>query len=1483
MAPSKNSDQPSLPIHTSTTTSVATRACDNLPWTTHAVIVWPSEQDETILKILLRKYKSKTLRALLLTKEESIRFEKYRLDHIWKDPNARYLEKDYPPPEVYAQWDRSDNAALPDRPTLKRTLTREEAVIREDEAANTQTGIIEDGGIKIAITERTQLQRPTARPRSLLHTNNVPQHFVHKTLQDVEREIHLHLLTSKQRPGRAHQVVDLQQPVDFDEALQYLESLNIPSGVGRVKAVGIVSGSPSSVYSEWEDEDEQEKNEGADMVRLGGRELNERIEMKKRGSIAVPRDPTIDFARRNRNKDLDMESRLLSERNGYGLFLKNNGQAHGPGRPSVQSGFWARQEDVDEYEETDSFENSTKSKSPLSRSRIPTPIPSGRLRTPRVSRRTKRRTGRPPSRLPRPNITFTKRSAAAINLTRQPPNAILPGLDDLAISGASEVNRSSRSFYDTFKNWVTNPPMTPQRETQPTQSEVANTSTPSSLDLNNDLEKRIDSGFHLSSLPASNGKTETEEAGKSPLSGYSRRIKDADGLERLVQPSSVPRPRTISGDQDSRQTVSPVKVMRGTQVPLPLDVRQARESRSSGSKAVAGGMLVGNLAIEDSERVNERADESVIQQGPAKSSRKVGYSTFPSLPTSSSDEGDATREIAEDTFSARAPVGKSGVAERFPPLQSIPTITITTPSNEENATNQALRTTVGHAFPSQTAVKAAGGRGAAEQFPSFLPVPVPTLAARARNRTSRSRTRSAVSTSPSPQTNEPRTGGSRRRPIIRRTNVSREEETDVGPSGNTVLRLSLIDVHREEEEEADAPDSTRGGRDLCENMASIDGQDETSDGSRRSTVDAIVDDENHPIALSRFTIPVREPYVFDGCGRAIPNSKVRDPVKGGGVEAREIGTRILCSPAKTSFKDEEKVGERVEEPADEVVELSNVNEILAQKWQGASEGLILKDVASPSIPLPPREKGDQVDNLSSPADTTGNRTPTLSFPGERIESEVKDILTPLPTSSSHKKHALRPSFLLQSPDIHLSHEHLSAKWRYFAALTPPGNPVAKQGDDGPFVRFVFQDVPLLSIPMQRFLQRKKADLELNRSLSSSSPPPPSSSSQLPRAVEGVRDTGRGERMNRNPPLRPQTTSRLPRRYGSGKKGAAVNVRIPADRGRLVERILLHPSVKPSTRRYRSERDRPVVIPPLQPAQFSRAEPESRLPISPGRCLQRDLSQSEINLVQRHREDKKVRKYDTSLSLERREALARRVDLGGRPDQQSTLSPLLRTQQPRRMVRISNMVEEIVPRIEMPRTPPMPQTRSKVPETRSAPRNACEIPRTPPLPPSGLMVHDSGEWNTLSTIRNPSPGFPVLERIERYPSHNGSDEGSESLTTEMAAAFSNFSGVVPHSEQSNLNSHLPLQQSPYHYQRSFGGRIERAFSTKWSAFRRRDTKTAQEEGERNVENGRRRIEAPVKEESEGRRLRKGSKRWSYGQRIRRVLLCGGEDKGGRVSV
>lgn len=454
MAPSKNSDQPSLSIHTSTTTSVATRACDNLPWTTHAVIVWPSEQDETILKILLRKYKSKTLRALLLTKEESIRFEKYRLDHIWKDPNARYLEKDYPPPEVYAQWDRSDNAALPDRPTLKRTLTREEAVIREDDAANTQTGIIEDGGIKIAITERTQLQRPTARPRSLLHTNNVPQHFVHKTLQDVEREIHLHLLTSKQRPGRAHRVVDLQQPVDFDEALQYLESLNIPSGVGRVKAVGVVSGSPSSVYSEWEDEDEQEKNEGADMVRLGGRELNERIEMKKKGSIAVPRDPTIDFARRNRNKDLDMESRLLSERNGYGLFLKNNGQAHGPGRPSVQSGFWARQENEDEHDETDSFENRTKSNRPSSWSRIPTPIPSGRLRTPRVSRRTKRRTGRPPSRLPRPNMTFKKPSAAAINHTRQPPNAILPGLDDSAISGSSEVNRSSRSSDDTFKNWV---------------------------------------------------------------------------------------------------------------------------------------------------------------------------------------------------------------------------------------------------------------------------------------------------------------------------------------------------------------------------------------------------------------------------------------------------------------------------------------------------------------------------------------------------------------------------------------------------------------------------------------------------------------------------------------------------------------------------------------------------------------------------------------------------------------------------------------------------------------------------------------------------------------------------------------------------------------------------------------------------------------------------------------------------------------------
>lgn len=97
------------------------------------------------------------------------------------------------------------------------------------------------------------------------------------------------------------------------------------------------------------------------------------------------------------------------------------------------------------------------------------------------------------------------------------------------------------------------------------------------MDLNGDLEKRIDSGFHLSSLPPAQGKKKGEEGVESSFLGYMRRVGDVDGMERVVESAIA---RYVSGGRQA----SPL-------------VTQNRE----GSKIQAGGVLTENLAIKEEE------------------------------------------------------------------------------------------------------------------------------------------------------------------------------------------------------------------------------------------------------------------------------------------------------------------------------------------------------------------------------------------------------------------------------------------------------------------------------------------------------------------------------------------------------------------------------------------------------------------------------------------------------------------------------------------------------------------------------------------------------------------------------------------------------------------------------------------------------------------------------------------------------------------
>lgn len=197
--------------------------------------------------------------------------------------------------------------------------------------------------------------------------------------KQVERAIHLLLITPKRKPSQIQQVIDLQQPIEFNEALKYLDSLNIPGGVGRVRAVGVISGSPSSIYSEWEDEDDDDDDEEGRETRSRERHgAFRRFEMKRKGfSInTMPRDTIVFTARRNHIEDINTESRLLDEKSGYGLFLKNNDKEHGPGNPYVKREFWANRQDQEHWEEdekTYKLDKNPKSKLPVIPSRIPMP------------------------------------------------------------------------------------------------------------------------------------------------------------------------------------------------------------------------------------------------------------------------------------------------------------------------------------------------------------------------------------------------------------------------------------------------------------------------------------------------------------------------------------------------------------------------------------------------------------------------------------------------------------------------------------------------------------------------------------------------------------------------------------------------------------------------------------------------------------------------------------------------------------------------------------------------------------------------------------------------------------------------------------------------------------------------------------------------------------------------------------------------------
>lgn len=1111
------------------------------------------------------------------------------------------------------------------------------------------------------------------------------------------------------------------------------------------------------------------------------------------------------------------------------------------------------------------------------------------------------------------------------------------------------------------------------------------------LDLNEEFEKRIDSGFRLSSLPHSEGKTKSREANRSPLSGYPKRIKDPDGWERLVEASLIPE--YSSGET---QNASPVERIKTNRQAPPLVVMRGRESRLSGSKAVAGGVLVGSLAIDGTERFDEgeewdsvSADSTVTPYSPRPNFSSMGMQTEkaergPSFLANSTMTTTAPEDGRNNTgranrgrytfpsHTAREDVRNGEVAERSPTHSPIPIIAITPPEEEAKTTHQALRESATHKSPLHPSTKDVERRGVSGRYPTFLSIPSLTSSARITN--SRLKTRNVF-----------RPSDGRQCPSILRKDDQETELVETIPNSvalKAMLDQSTVDV--DDEGEAVVPDAfkiperrlarQRQSQLLISDMTSTGGSIQTSESVPIPLIATNSSEEKYATRIEVSAIPTDEEQTRDVSkdgdekGTKISSSKqsLARKVQSGFVFVKEDASP---PPSHVSTEDDATTTPTAGPSARDLEEgrrhagLPEVTPISTRpRYKKNASGYLVHgkpnaSVTTSRLPRPLAEELEDEEQYGSTELSSSLGKSRHDQVNSRHSLYKDDQIRPLPSPSSIQKHALRPPFLLQYPDISLAHEYLSASWRQAASRIPLRNTRARDEDEGPFTRVLFEKVPLLSIPMQRYLAKRarEADVRLNEIAFPCSTIPSSALSfdpRDPRLVERS-ESSHGEQMDVKPPLPTQTASRLPRPYGSHQRGVCGDVRRPVDRGRLVERIPVHPSVTPSKRRYRSERDRLVPIAPLRPAQLAGLEADADLPVSPGRRLQRDLSQSERNLVQRHR-----------------------VGLGDYPIHRPTLSSVTRPpHQPGRMLGVSNMVEEIVPTFKRPRTRPiMSRNAFDMPRTRPImPRNAFEMPRTPPLPPSGVMIHDSGKWNTPKTIRTPSPRFPALERVKWNPSHGGGDKVSESenekLTREMEAVFSNFSGIVrrPLLEQRSSDSsspHLPLQVSPHHHERNhrnfedgsgsafqlnkalseatkayheelpryrgrpdprrserhsralarpvvrgssfgsfvfggdhqwsrtgplpfvprnLGGNIRNAFSTRRSALHPRDAKTAREEGERDIEEARRRIEAQIKEEREGRVLGKRLKRWRYRQKVKRVLLCGAEGREGRFWI
>lgn len=403
----------------------------NFPWTSFVASTWPTPKDEAELRRQLKE-------------------GKFRLDVLWRDANSKKREREFPPPEHFVGRRRGYDTRLNTRVPLKKPGNRR----REEGSISLWDDAL--GGEK---EKRVTFASLPVAEDGFLEASQKGFGKEMDAVAEMERGLHWHLLLKAgRRPGS---IVGWGLGFDFKEALRYLDTLDIFGfDLRRSNAVALGQGSR-------EEEEEEEGCEWIDVTSSSTAGTPDGFEVVREwglwlhldccgrdglvgvGADAVPRDTTVRVFRRQSIRMVAAESRILDERAGYGVWLRE----HGRGNPFLRRPFSPKLE-VEKEGEVEEEEENGQTSTPSNPPRInPLTHPQ---RTRPIKTATKRLVGRAtirPGEKGKEKIKDTaSKKCPSIDYTKQMPKIIL-GFQPPAIKHSLEVSNSTIKN-TTFEDWV---------------------------------------------------------------------------------------------------------------------------------------------------------------------------------------------------------------------------------------------------------------------------------------------------------------------------------------------------------------------------------------------------------------------------------------------------------------------------------------------------------------------------------------------------------------------------------------------------------------------------------------------------------------------------------------------------------------------------------------------------------------------------------------------------------------------------------------------------------------------------------------------------------------------------------------------------------------------------------------------------------------------------------------------------------------------